>query len=336
MTSSSVHEIAEAAGMTSADILRELSAMGSQATSASSSVPPDVAEALLARLAATDASSSATASKHALAADAGLVALVLRAYEQARTAKPDGWRTMTVPVLKNRLLQLTARGFNEQSYGYGSMRELVASLPDLLDVDAEARPATVTLVDDVSVSSTATSIARPAARVRPDLWNATMDFSAGHQWAWTGSTAVPEDEAPAGSPLLPTVTPDDVARWRDEFAATHADDENRADLRAWATSSGATRQLPPALRPLWNAQLKARAMSRLAQWFHGQNLPMPEDAASKGRDSDHNREQAGGKPAHVGSLRAFVAGCVALMTDEELASLVLPAAAAHRFAERRA
>lgn len=331
MSSRRVHEVAKEAGVASADVLRELAVTGVAATSASSSVPADVAAAVLTRLRHPDATEPDFAEPGGQADD-GLEALVRRAFAKARASKADGWRTMTLPVLKNRLLQLTERRFSEQAYGHESMAKLAAALPELLDLDTGSRPAAVTLREAATVPASAE--VRPSPRIRGDLWDAVMNYSAGHRWAWSGTAAVPEYDAPDGAPLLPTLSADELAQWRAEFAAGHAGDPGGKDLGPWALSSGATRQLPPAMRPVWNADVKARVLGRLAEWFAATGIMAPDDAASgSAADAGQGRPVAG--PARAGSLRAFVAGCVAVMTDEELASLVLPAPAVHRYADRR-
>lgn len=314
-----VHELAKTLGLSSAQVLRELEGLGRPAGSASANVDEDVAAVLADRFPGGGPSHGPADA----VVDSDLVPLVIRAFEQARASKPESWRTMTLPVLKNRLLQLTDRRFGETAYGHRSFREVVASLPALLELDEQARPATVTLRDPSAVPAP-----QATYRVRRDLWDAVMDFSAGHAWAWDGGRALPADDAPAGAPRLPTLTPDELAGWRAEFAEAHDTSGNGA-LDGWATSSGATRQLPPALRPLWNAELKFRVLDRLSSWFPAQGLPVPDDAATTGPAGP--ADDAG--PARAGSLRTFVSGCVALMTDDELAGLVIPATAAHRYAE---
>ena len=61
-----------------------------------------------------------------------LRALIVRAFAEARTKGKADWRTMTLGVLKNRLLQLTGRRFKEADYGAMTMRDLVARVSDLL------------------------------------------------------------------------------------------------------------------------------------------------------------------------------------------------------------
>lgn len=337
MSSRRVHEIAKEAGVASAVVLQSLAAAGVAATSASSTVSAEVAAAILARLRRPDgavAEATVPEATPSPAPGAGrqprdeLEVLVRRAFEQARAGKPDGWRTMTLPVLKNRLLQLTDRRFSERDYGTRNMAELAAALPGLLELDPASRPAAVTLLDPTSVPDPAA--ARPSTRIRADLWDAVMNYTAGHRWAWSGTSAVPEPDAPDGAPLLPTVTADELELWRADFARAHFGEPGAEDLDAWVSSSGATRQLPPGLRPRWNADVKRRVLARLDGWFPANGIAAPDDASivPAGRD----RPVA---PARAGSLRAFVAGCVAVMTDDELASLALPAPAVHRYAERR-
>ena len=71
--------------------------------------------------------------------------LISRAYQQARrSGKPD-WHRMTAAVLKNRLLEITSREFNEARYDASNFMEFVSRYPELLSVDDSEFPPVVTL-----------------------------------------------------------------------------------------------------------------------------------------------------------------------------------------------
>lgn len=317
-------EVAQSLGVSSAEVLRQLQKIGQPVVSANAEVPVEAEAAIRTRIKPAEQGQRDVAD----GLQFELETLIRQAFAAARTTKGENWRTMTVPVLKNRLLQLTGRSFDEKKYGARTIGELVHSLEHLLDVDVSARPSTIRLKghDEVVTSATATGL---SSRVRRDLWNAVMDFSAGHRWVWSDGAAVPETEGVSGAQMLPTLTANELGAWRAEFAAKQADP---AGLQEWVSSSGATRQLPAAFRPLWNAELKAKVLTRLQGWFTANALETPEDAVG----SATAKLAAGpGHAARPGSLRAFVAGCVAVMTERELEALVLPASAVHRYAERR-
>lgn len=54
--------------------------------------------------------------------------LVLRAFAWARASGRENWRVMTVALLKNRLLDLTEKKFDESRWGAGSTRKLASCL----------------------------------------------------------------------------------------------------------------------------------------------------------------------------------------------------------------
>ena len=78
-----------------------------------------------------------------------LRALIVRAFIVARAKGKVDWRTMMLGVLKNRLLDSTGRAFKETDYGAKTMRELVESVPDLLDLGEGSQPF-VTIRPDVA------------------------------------------------------------------------------------------------------------------------------------------------------------------------------------------
>lgn len=293
----SVHEAAVSRGVTSAD------------------VDPEAVTALAVRVSDVD----------------GLRDLVLRAFDMARRRNPDQWRTMTVAVLKNRLLQMTDRQFRETEYGARDMVELAGLLPEL-DVDTVARPPAVTLQD--SSVSEASSLSTRRVRIRPDLWNAVMDYASGRTWVWSDGHAVAVGSDEVGDmPVLPTLTADEMRQWREGFVAEQSVEPNGQRLDDWAAGSGGTYQLPPHLRGRWNDQLKRGVVDRLDSWFESRAEPRPADVVVAA-----NRYPAGDKAQAVrpSGLRTFVTGCVAVMTDNELAALGLPAAAVQRYLEYRA
>ena len=69
-----------------------------------------------------------------------LRALIVRAFAEAKAKGKADWRMMKLGVLKNRLLQLTGRGFRETDYEAKTMRELVEGVPDLLALEKGSRP----------------------------------------------------------------------------------------------------------------------------------------------------------------------------------------------------
>jgi hypothetical protein len=265
----------------------------------------------------------------------GLRAQVQRAFEMARERKPQQWRTMTLAVLKNRLLQLTDRSFDEVDYGARNMQDLAALLPDLLAVDRSAVPPTVTLRADPSSGSLSAPSVR--GRIRSDLWNAIVDYSSGRTWVWLDGLAVADPPDPPDSTrVLPTITAEEMRCWRDEFATAYSkglDVDDAARVAAWAAGAGRTQELPANLRRTWNERLKANVLDRIHTWFQDRSEALPEDLVM----SPIAPSAAMGRPGEEGliAVRDFVIGCIMLMAEEELNALALPAGAVQRYLNSR-
>lgn len=323
-----VHELAKLAGATSADVLRKLREQGVDVSSASSSVDAEIAKRVLGEFASARPAPDVTPEEDL--PDPRL--LVRAAFEAARARKPDGWNGMTTAVLKNRLLQATKGSFEEGRYGARSMRDFAASLPDLLTVDDTTRPPTVRIREEGE--SAPEDRVHPGVNIRPDLWRAIVDYSVGHAWGWTGERAVPAHETDSQGRPLPTLSPQELASWRQEFVeqqALQVAPHDAARLDQWTSSSGATAQLPPALRPAWNERLKRQVLARLERWFADAGMPAPQDLLVPA-----SREPSIGRRAPAsGSLRDLVVGCVGRMSEAELESLSLPAGAVHRYLTER-
>lgn len=266
-------------------------------------------------------------------------ALLRAAFDAARTAGKVEWRRMTTAVLKNRLLQMTARRFDEKTLGYSSMAELLAQFPDLVQLDHTTRPTTVEFVAEepldqtTRIESEATTNLR--GRVRPDLWTALLDYSAGHDWVWDAAIGRAREAEPGDDDgrVLPTIDRDELADLRSRFAGEvanglDADDTDRVER--WAARGLGTTALPVSLQGSWNEKLKTTVLERLAQWFDLKGLTLPGDlvsaaAARASREIDDELTR----------LRTLVIDCVQSMTFSELAALDLPAGAVLRARGRR-
>lgn len=208
-----------------------------------------------------------------------LQGLVERAFEMARDRKPQHWRTMTVAVLKNRMLQLTGRNFDETHYGARNMHELAGLLPELLAVDDSTLPPTVTLREGPPSDLPLLTILR--GKIRSDLWNAVMDYASGRTWVWVDGRAVADPpELPDRTSVLPTLTAEEMQHWRDDFVTAHRDGLDAKDatrLDAWVAGTGRTQQLPVSLRRPWNERLKEGVLDRLHAWFEYRAEIPPQD-----------------------------------------------------------
>jgi hypothetical protein len=263
-------------------------------------------------------------------------ALIRSAFERAReSGKPD-WRRMSLAVLKNRILQLTKQAFREQDFGAPTFLAFVRLFGDLLEIDEATRPLTVILrpgtPDSPAEGDKQLTLApgdgqqlyvdSPGTRVRPDLWNAVMDYSSGTTFGWDShqqrARPIEPDE---DRPRLPTITAGDLQAWRNAFVAAHADTLTGANLEkltSWRDQGLATNALPPVLRKPWNAELKKEAIQRLRAWFEAQSLPVPTLLVKVGGPEAKPGED-------VEALRKYVLDCVRVMTKDELEELRLPA-----------
>lgn len=264
--------------------------------------------------------------------------LIREAFEQARKKGKSDWSQMTGGVLKNRILSLTNGEFRESDYGAETFSDLLSTLPDLVTVDANRRPAVVTLIDASSADSSipeksnaATSGEQgrssepPSAddRVRPDLWRAVLDFKSGNVYVWKRGDAWATEKPDPGDRVLPTLTPAEMKRWRSEFASSVRKNQSVNDaarLEEWVESSGRTSLLPTRLRPVWNGFLKLRVWERLNDWFSTD--PNPPDVLLHGTTGS-------GVPGET-DLRGFLLRAISHMSSDELAQVQLPASAVRR------
>jgi len=266
--------------------------------------------------------------------------LVLAAFSDARRSGRENWREMTTPVLKNRILSLTSRRFNERDWGASTFQSFLSLYPNLVRVDNTTRPPTAILIRDVADDTSGVTIPLPGGeritpdqRVRPDLWRSVLDYSSGNKYVWTGEAAVPSnggEPLPADGLLLPTVSRGDYDKWREQFSEQSLGSLSPSDAEAverWRTESLGTRYLPPALRGAWNAQLKRHVIDHLQRWFADQKLETPRDLVTR-------PEPSTGLHTDTEQLRAFVQDCVATMTRAELETLALPPSAAMRLLRR--
>jgi len=223
---------------------------------------------------------------------------------------------MAIPVLKNRLLQLTNRDFREESYGAHSFRDFLRQQSDLLRVEETPLPGIVVLRSAGIERSEAPIHKRAAPEISPDLWQAILDFSSGSKYLWDDSSQkARKAEKDESGIVLPTITADELDVWRSNFIQLHSpeDDDSRSKIDEWLKSRLPTHALPVSLRKLWNRDLTQRVRDRLNTWFAENELtaPLQVDAAVAFGSPDKQLEQ----------LRNFVIACVGRMSRQELEEL---------------
>ena len=252
--------------------------------------------------------------------------LVRKAFEMARLSGKDPWDSMTIAVLKNRILTISGGKFNEGQFGVPSFRAFLAlHVPSVITIDDSRRPSVVTL----STAETGQSEhdGPSYSKIRPDLWRAILDYSSGRVYVWddhegVARVAVEHDERPR----LPTASAEEFAAWRQDFAVNHQSalsGEPLLRLQRWAGEGLPTLFLPAHVRLLWNGDLKKRVESRLREWFAEREFQPPANLVFLQPATPTKFNDAS-------QLRRFLIACIEGMSEEELRSLQIPAASALR------
>lgn len=250
--------------------------------------------------------------------------LIERAFAQAKKAGKPEWWTMAIPVLKNRLLQITDQRFKESDYGASSFREFVQGQRDFLQIDASFLPGSVTLKSATDSAPVVSSTLDQRERIRPDLWKAILDYSSGNRYVWdsdSGQAVVVVGETQA--PALPTLSAEGMKVWKAEFVASlPATSASQDRVLAWQGDNLPTTVLPSEARFGWNRYLKQKVLTTLAEWFQQQQIASPVLIAQPAPISD--------KPDETEQLRAFVIECVRKMSRAELEQVSIPSSVAFR------
>jgi hypothetical protein len=241
--------------------------------------------------------------------------LIQSAFDRARqSGKPDWW-CMAIPVLKNRLLQLTSGEFRENAYGAHSLRDFVNRNSDILRFEEKPFPGFVILTSAEPSQQKNSSLKNPPPEVSSDLWQSVIDFSSGTKYIWDEPKrkARPAAENEEGV-RMPTLSAEEMDAWRAEFSEMHRPEDKELDKRLedWRQQRLPTQALPVPLRTVWNRYLKGKVQNRLSSWFTENNLTEPrrENAlAPVSRDEQCEK------------LREFVISCVKYMSRAELEEL---------------
>lgn len=243
-------------------------------------------------------------------------ALIEKAFGLARRGgKPDWW-AMAIPVLKNRLLLLTNNSFKEADYGATSFRDFLGKVPDIIRIDERPLPGFVILKSAAPERWEPVSGRKSrGVRIRPDLWRAVLDYSSGQRYVWdtarqTARPANPEEDAP----VIPTISPVDLEKWRSEFVALHKtpNAEETKLVEAWSKNRLPTAGLPAPMRSIWTSNLKRKVEQRLQDWFQSNSMKAPAIAGEQEPSTTNHQEEA---------LREFIVCCVNIMSSKELLEL---------------
>ena len=239
--------------------------------------------------------------------------LIERAFEKARESGRSDWHRMTVAVLKNRLLDLTDRTFNESDYGAVTFQEFVEKHADILSLDETTTPAIAIFKGVSPENDTAPS------RIRPDLWRAALDFSSDEDYFWDAvrKEAVTAVGDTAPGPKIATIAVEKFDEWKHDFAARLGDNEPHDRVVEWVDNRRPATLLPSELRHRWNGYLKEKVKEHLLTWFGQQNVEPPADLL---RPWDSGDRTTGSE-----DLRRRLIACLRYMTKEELERVQIPA-----------
>jgi len=261
---------------------------------------------------------------------------IIDSFAAARAAPGrKSWSSMTMAVLKNRIIAASEGTFDETEYGAPNMPYFVRLYPNLLEPKQEGVQASVTLRNESAVpdfvepARIQTEEPSKRLRVRSDLWLAIMDYSSGSKYVWddTSQLARRATAGDAGAPLFPTVERSKLLEWREELYSSlegQVDELARAQIRRWIEKRAGTMLLPVAYRAAWNAIQNNRVLDLLNEFFAEKGSPPPRDLLVS-----RNRPVSRGSSEEE-TLRSFLHRCVDAMTDEELSSVNITARVALR------
>jgi hypothetical protein len=248
--------------------------------------------------------------------------LIERAFAQARRSGKPEWWVMAIPVLKNRLLQITGQTFKESDFGASTFREFIQNNTDVLEIDSSFLPGAVTLKSAAGASQSHEASSPQRNRIREDLWRAILDYSSGNRYVWDAdsSSAIVAPEGNDG-PFLPTISAETMTEWKREFLASLSETPDDSRVTVWQTRSLPTAALPPVLRLQWNRFVKHKVQSSLREWFESQHIVSPPliHPAIAPEECDDTE-----------LFREFVIKCLARMSKEELEKLSIPSSVAFR------
>jgi len=261
-------------------------------------------------------------------------ALLVSAFLAAKRSGKSDWRRMKIAVLKNRMLQLSKGKFKESFHGVHSFRQVLEKLHEKVTIEGDVavltEPAGGTPVDHPVEAPTETGIGNPPdlgsakVRIRPDLWQAVIDYSSGAIFAWDTEGQRARRSQKGDTHILPTVKREEFGAWRLEFAKEQGEEAN---LSRWMNGRGSMAELPFRLRGPWSGFLRLRVEQRLKDWFTTNELVSP--SITEVMPANPNLV-----PSRDEDLREMVLACVKAMTPEELERLFLPAAAMLRARQR--
>lgn len=268
--------------------------------------------------------------------------LIRDAFEAARASGHPEPDVMTSAVLKNRLLDMTGREFDERRYGARSFVQLLRLLREVVAVEGDHAPYHVRLIGSGQAPASAeTKRERGSSRkqqpreaewrhrrIREDLWNAVLDYSTQTPWVLDPDTNRARPQRSEDHPEIlqfSTVTATDMERLREEFIQEVAQNEPtlRATLEDWNRSGGSTLRLPRFLQGRWNQRLKETALARLRESFAKAGVEEPPDLLFSPQADPPQGSPSFTDAVQLSQLRDLLTRCVRVMTLEELRAIEL-------------
>ena len=244
--------------------------------------------------------------------------LIRLAFDKAKGSGRPDWYRMDVGVLKNRILNITNRSFRESDYGVTTFMEFVRNHDNVLELDETRWPPAVALKGVHQESEAASKSVH--TQVRPDLWQAMMDFSGNARYVWDKDEGVakPATEGAAGGATMPTITVEQFTKWKKAFADSVDDAEQDARFKDWVEKLRPATFLSARVRLRWNDHLKKEVAAHLSAWFQQQKLPLPQVLLETSE---------GAKRSPDDELRRRLIACVRSMTKDELERVQIPSSA---------
>ena len=227
---------------------------------------------------------------------------------------------MTPAVLKNRLLDATDRTFDESDWNASSFAEFLKQFDDVVIPVPDSRPHQLRLVQGGSSSASEIRDIGSRRRIRPDLWDAILDYSSDLRYFWDGTRAVKVAPAEVSAGVeLPTLDKGEFSEWRREFVRRESANHPgaAAHLASWLEKDQPLVALPRPLRTSWVIELKMRVLGRLEEWFQAKEIAPPDDLVYD--------DELAERPNDPDPLRERVLSAVRVMSREELEALQLPA-----------
>ena len=215
--------------------------------------------------------------------------LVRRAYLMAQKRGKSDWYRMTLAVLKNRLLDLTGRQFNETDYGAANFHEFIRQMPDLLVLDLNVFPPVAEIKWGREANKKAhlpevgslekktdgeSELIYEGNGIRSDLWTAIVDYRSEKVYVWDSDRrCVRIDEEGVEGDVLPTLDEEELYKWRNQFAEEYLEPLSSTDrrrLKNWCDRGHGIMELPAHLKSAWDKYFKRGVAERLKVWFRGE------------------------------------------------------------------